>query len=319
MHDSLCERSWFSGSARAAARRQLARRRDEPGARLHHSPEGPTGARANASSVPAGPWARARSRRRNLGRGNVPASPAQAVARRTLCRACGPCRGERFLFLNDLAFAPNGYLYLTDSGILLDELAPGGELNPDYRSLRYDGRVYRVDVRTAAVELLDRGLQFANGIAFGPDGGLYVTETLTGNIYRYACRWCRRGTSRDVRQRDRTFRCRRAQRARRHEVRSRWASVRRRVRPGRHHGARSARRGRAAHQDRGDAPVEPALSPRSTSRSTSPRSRRARCRSSMSRPAACRSISSNQLETPAPQQGGAVRPRQIGNSAPFAE
>jgi len=98
------------------------------------------------------------------------------------------CRGERFLFLNDLAFAPNGDLYLTDSGILFDELAPGGELNPDYRKLHYDGRVYRVDVKTAAVELLDRGLQFANGIAFGPDGGPYITETLTGNIYRYACR-----------------------------------------------------------------------------------------------------------------------------------
>ena len=98
------------------------------------------------------------------------------------------CRGERFLFLNDLAFSPNGDLYLTDSGIELEVLAPRGELNPDYRNLRYDGRVYRVDVNTAAVELLDRGLQFANGIAFGPDGNLYVTETLTGNIYRYACR-----------------------------------------------------------------------------------------------------------------------------------
>jgi gluconolactonase len=78
------------------------------------------------------------------------------------------CRGERFLFLNDLAFSPNGDLYLTDSGIELEVLAPRGELNPDYRNLRYDGRVYRVDVKTAAVELLDRGLQFANGIAFGP-------------------------------------------------------------------------------------------------------------------------------------------------------
>ena len=97
------------------------------------------------------------------------------------------CNGEPFLFLNDLAFAPNGDLYLTDSGILLDELAPGGELNPDYRNLQYDGRVYRVDVATGAVALLDRGLQFANGIAFGPDDRLYVTETLTGNIYRYAC------------------------------------------------------------------------------------------------------------------------------------
>lgn len=90
-----------------------------------------------------------------------------------------------FLFLNDLAFAPNGDLYVTDSGIILDEIAPGGALRPDYRDLVYDGRVYRIDVRTAQVEIVDRGLQFANGIAFGPDSALYVAETLTGNIYRY--------------------------------------------------------------------------------------------------------------------------------------
>jgi gluconolactonase len=33
--------------------------------------------------------------------------------------------------------------------------------------------------------LLDRGLGFANGIAFGPDGMLYVSETYTGDILRY--------------------------------------------------------------------------------------------------------------------------------------
>jgi gluconolactonase len=95
------------------------------------------------------------------------------------------CAGERFLFLNDLAFAPNGDLYLTDSGILLDVVAPGGELNPNWRNLDYDGQVYRIDVRTGTVERLDRALEFANGIAWGPDDCLYVTETLTGNIYRY--------------------------------------------------------------------------------------------------------------------------------------
>jgi gluconolactonase len=101
---------------------------------------------------------------------------------------CDGCNGERFLFLNDLAFAPNGDLYLTDSGIAIDELAPGGELAPNYRTLRYDGRVYRIDVKTAAVEVIDRGMLFTNGIAFGPDGHLYIAETLTGNIYRYTCR-----------------------------------------------------------------------------------------------------------------------------------
>jgi len=98
------------------------------------------------------------------------------------------CGGERFLFLNDLAFAPDGDLYLTDSGVLLDEIAPGGQLNPNYRNMTYDGRIYRVDVRTAAVEVIDRGMMFTNGIAFGPSGDLYVAETLTGIIYRYRCR-----------------------------------------------------------------------------------------------------------------------------------
>jgi gluconolactonase len=96
--------------------------------------------------------------------------------------------GERFLLLNDLAFAPNGDLYVTDSGILMNEVAPGGALAPNWRDLKYDGRVYRIDVRTREIECIDRGLQFTNGVAFGPDSDLYVTETLTGNIYRYACR-----------------------------------------------------------------------------------------------------------------------------------
>jgi gluconolactonase len=97
------------------------------------------------------------------------------------------CEGEAFLFLNDLAFAPNGDIYLTDSGIALEELAPGGQLNPNWRNLKYDGRVFRIDPKTREVERIDRGLQFANGVAFGPDGNLYVAETLTGNIYRYDC------------------------------------------------------------------------------------------------------------------------------------
>jgi gluconolactonase len=95
------------------------------------------------------------------------------------------CDGEPFLFLNDLALAPNGDIYLTDSGIAIDEIAPGGALNPDYRKLRYDGRVFRIDPKTRVVECIDRGMLFTNGIAFGPDGNLYVAETLSGNIYRY--------------------------------------------------------------------------------------------------------------------------------------
>jgi gluconolactonase len=95
---------------------------------------------------------------------------------------------QPFYFLNDLAFAPNSDLYLTDSGILESEFAPQGVMNPNWEGLNYDGRVYRVDTRTGVVETIDRGLRFTNGIAFGPDRNLYVAETLTGLIHRYE--WC---------------------------------------------------------------------------------------------------------------------------------
>ena len=98
------------------------------------------------------------------------------------------CAGESFLFLNDLAFAPNGDLYLTDSGIALDVIAPDGELSPRFRELDYDGRIYRIDVNSGAVEVIDRGILFTNGIAFGPDENLYIAESLTGDVFRYAYR-----------------------------------------------------------------------------------------------------------------------------------
>ena len=53
-------------------------------------------------------------------------------------------------------------------------------------TLHYDGRLYRVDPENGAVTKLDEGILFTNGIAFGPDGMLYLNETVTGNIYRYA-------------------------------------------------------------------------------------------------------------------------------------
>jgi gluconolactonase len=98
------------------------------------------------------------------------------------------CEGEPFLFPNDLCFGPDGAIYMTDSGVHIDRFAPGGRIRSDYLELSYDGRVYRVDPQTRGVRKLDAGLKFTNGIAFGPDGYLYVNETLTGMIFRYAWR-----------------------------------------------------------------------------------------------------------------------------------
>lgn len=96
------------------------------------------------------------------------------------------CDGEAFLFPNDLCLGPDGALYMTDSGVHIDTFAPGGNIREDYRSVSYDGRVYRIDVSSGEVRKIDSRLEFANGIAFGPDDHLYVNETLTGMIYRYA-------------------------------------------------------------------------------------------------------------------------------------
>jgi gluconolactonase len=95
------------------------------------------------------------------------------------------CDGEAFLFPNDLCFGPDGAIYLTDSGVVIDDFAPNNQIRPDYMDVRYDGRVYRVDVEAGKVTKLDSGIKFTNGIAFGPDRLLYANETLTGNIYRY--------------------------------------------------------------------------------------------------------------------------------------
>jgi gluconolactonase len=102
--------------------------------------------------------------------------------------AATECSGEPFLFPNDLCFGPDGAIYLTDSGVSIDNFAPNNQVRKDYMNVEYDGRVYRIDPQSGAVKKLDYGLRFTNGIAFGRDGLLYVNETLTGNIYRYGWR-----------------------------------------------------------------------------------------------------------------------------------
>jgi gluconolactonase len=90
-----------------------------------------------------------------------------------------------FLFPNDLAFGPDGMLYLTDSGLTTDRFFVDGAIRDDYAAAPYDGRLYRIDPRSCAVECLDAGIRFTNGLAFDAAGDLFVDETMTGMVFRY--------------------------------------------------------------------------------------------------------------------------------------
>mgnify|MGYP001168975737 FL=1 len=91
--------------------------------------------------------------------------------------------GVKFLFPNDLVFGPDGALYLTDSGVHRPDFVKAREEGRmDYP---VDGRLFRIELNTMTAKLLDSGIPFANGIAFGVDSALYVTATLSGLLYRY--------------------------------------------------------------------------------------------------------------------------------------
>ena len=49
------------------------------------------------------------------------------------------CNGQPFLFPNDLCFGPDGQMYLTDSGVVITEFAPGNQIRLDYQQVNYQG------------------------------------------------------------------------------------------------------------------------------------------------------------------------------------
>ena len=91
-----------------------------------------------------------------------------------------------FLLPNDLCFSPTGLLYMTDSGMTMADWVVNGAPRPDWQTAPFDGKLWEIDLDAGTATALDRGLQFANGIAFAPDGTLYVNEMITGEVYRYA-------------------------------------------------------------------------------------------------------------------------------------
>ncbi|SEJ82023.1 gluconolactonase [Sphingobium sp. AP50] len=103
---------------------------------------------------------------------------------RELLRVTG-YRDHPFLFPNDLAFGPNGLLYMTDSGMQPEAFITGLAIRSDFATAAYRGCVYEIDPATGVVlRCLANDLRFANGIAFDAAGAMYVNETLTGRILR---------------------------------------------------------------------------------------------------------------------------------------
>src|SRR5207302_1742508 len=96
-----------------------------------------------------------------------------------------------FVYPNDLCFGPDGLLYLTESGITDEGLAPGGEFRADWKTAAVDGRVYRVDPRSLEIGQVARrietpGKQTTNAcFGFGDSEQLYVTEYGRGHLERF--------------------------------------------------------------------------------------------------------------------------------------
>ena len=105
---------------------------------------------------------------------------------REVKRLEGDDKHGRFFFPNDLAFGPDGHLFMTDSGMALADFLDGQDFVKGFMDLFWDGRVYEIDPKTMQiVRLIDSKIRFTNGIAFDQTNQLYANASFTGEVYRY--------------------------------------------------------------------------------------------------------------------------------------
>lgn len=107
----------------------------------------------------------------NNGQWGAPAEPIALLCRITPA-SIEPVMDLPLVAPNDLAFGPDGRLFITDpiDQSALDQPVPG--------------RIFAVDPATGDAELISDDLLFPNGLAFDSHGRLFVAETFPGRIVR---------------------------------------------------------------------------------------------------------------------------------------